>query len=112
MGTRATSVRMHHAGDVPFRLLTSGHNQEMMPSSAAAVEFAGPRQVRVAAVALPEPGPDEVVVTTHFLGISGGRELLAYRGGVRPGVPPDQPLESPRGAVPHPFPHRPSRVRR
>jgi len=52
---------MQHSRDVPFRLLTSGHNQEMMPSSAAAVEFAGPRQVRVAAVALPEPGPDEVV---------------------------------------------------
>jgi hypothetical protein len=48
---------MQHSRDVPFRLLTSGHNQEMMPSSAAAVEFAGPRQVRVAAVALPEPGP-------------------------------------------------------
>jgi hypothetical protein len=63
---------MQHSRDVPFRLLTSGHNQEMMPSSAAAVEFAGPRQVRVAAVALPEPGPDEVVVTTHFSGISGG----------------------------------------
>jgi glycosyltransferase involved in cell wall biosynthesis len=53
---------MQHSRDVPFRLLTSGHNQEMMPSSAAAVEFAGPRQVRVAAVALPGlhragPGP-------------------------------------------------------
>jgi hypothetical protein len=72
---------MQHSRDVPFRLLTSGHNQEMMPSSAAAVEFAGPRQVRVVAVALPEPGPDEVVVTTHFSGISGGRELLAYQVG-------------------------------
>src|SRR6476659_5205327 len=91
MGTRATSVSMQHSRDVPFRLLTSGHNQEMMPSSAAAVEFAGPRQVRVAAVALPEPGPDEVV-TTHFSGISGGRELLAYRGEIDPGVPLDDPV--------------------
>ena len=56
-GTRATSVSMQHSRDVPFRLLTSGHNQEMMPSLAAAVEFAGPRQVQVAPVALPEPGP-------------------------------------------------------
>ena len=63
-----------------------------MPSSAAAVEFAGPRQVRVAAVALPEPGPDEVFVTTHFSGISGGRELLAYRGEIDPGVPLDDPV--------------------
>ena len=60
-----------------------------MPSSAAAVEFAGLRQVRVAAVALPEPGPDEVFVTTHFSGISGGTELLAYRGEIDPGMPLD-----------------------
>jgi len=93
---------MHHARDVPFRLLTSGHNQEMMPSSAAAVEFAGPRQVRVAAVALPEPGPDEVdevVVTTHFSGVSGGRELLAYRGEIDPGVPLDDRIESLDGTL-------------
>jgi hypothetical protein len=80
---------MEQSRDVPIRLLTSGHNQEMMPSSAAAVEFAGPRQVRVAAVALPEPGPDEVVVTTHFSGISGGRELLVYRSEIDPGLPLD-----------------------
>ena len=62
---------MEQSRDVPIRLLTSGHNQEMMPSSAAAVEFAGPRQVRVAAVALPEPGPDEVVVTTDAVSLAG-----------------------------------------
>ena len=94
---------MQHSRDVPFRLLTSGHNQEMMPSSAAAVEFAGPRQVRVAAVALPEPGPDEVVVTTHFSGISGGRELLAYRGEIDPGVPLDDRIESLDGTFTYPF---------
>jgi hypothetical protein len=57
---------MQHSRDVPFRLLTSGHNQEMMPSSAAAVEFVSPRRVRVTAVALPEPGPDEVIVNTRY----------------------------------------------
>jgi len=76
---------MQHSRDVPFRLLTRGHNQEMMPSSPAAVECAAPRQVRAAAVALPEPGPDEVFVTTYFSGISGGTELLAYRGEIDPG---------------------------
>ena len=94
---------MQHSRDVPFRLLTSGHNQEMMPSSAAAVEFAGPRQVRVAAVALPEPGPDEVVVTTHFSGISGGTELLAYRGEIDPGWPLDERIESLDGTFTYPF---------
>ncbi|WP_353362901.1 hypothetical protein [Mycobacterium sp.] len=75
----------------------------MMPSSAAAVEFAGPRQVRVAAVALPEPGPDEVVVTMHFSGISGGRELLAYRGEIDPRVPLDDRIESLDGTFTYPF---------
>lgn len=75
---------MKQSRDVPFRLLTSGHNQYMLPSSAAAVEFAGPRQIRVAAVALPEPGPDEVAATTHFSEINDGRELLAYRGEIDP----------------------------
>src|SRR5258708_27181455 len=102
MGTRATSVSMQHSRDVPFRLLTSGHNQEMMPSSAAAVEFAGPRQVRVAAVALPEPGPDEVVVTMHFSGISGGRELVPYHPRHAPEGPPDDPREPLHGPVSHP----------
>jgi hypothetical protein len=97
---------MQHSRDVPFRLLTSGHNQEMMPSSAAAVEFAGPRQVRVAAVALPEPGPDEVVVITHFSGISGGTELLAYRGEIDPGVPLDDPIESLDGTFTYTVPIR------
>jgi hypothetical protein len=69
---------MQHSRDVPFRLLTSGHNQEMMPSSAAAVEFAGPRQVRVAAVRCP----------------SRGRMRLAYRGEIDPGVPLDDRIES------------------
>jgi hypothetical protein len=100
---------MQHSRDVPFRLLTSGHNQEMMPSSAAAVEFAGPRQVRVAAVALPEPGPDEVFVTTYFSGISGGTELLAYRGEIDPGVPPDDRIESLDGTFTYPFRHHASK---
>src|SRR5258705_1247848 len=103
MGTRATSVSMQHSRDVPFRLLSSGNNQEMMPWAAAAVEFAGPRQVRVAAVAPPKPGPDEVVVTTHFSGISGGRELLAYRGEIDPGVPLDDRIESLGGTFTYPF---------
>lgn len=94
---------MQHSRDVPFRLPTSGHIQEMMPSSAAAVEFASPRQVRVAAVALPEPGPDEVVVTTHFSGISGGRERLAYRGEIDPEVPLDDRIESLDETFTYPF---------
>jgi hypothetical protein len=94
---------MQHSRDVPFRLLTRGHNQEMMPSSPPAVEFAAPRQVRVATVALPEPGPNEVVVTTHFSAISGGTELLAYRGEIDPAAPLDDRIESLDGTFTHPF---------
>ena len=94
---------MQYSRDVPFRLLTSSHNQEMMPSSAAAVECAGSRQVRLAAVVLPEPRPDEVVITTHFSGINGGTELLAYRDEIDPGVLLDNRIESLDGTFTYPF---------
>jgi 2-desacetyl-2-hydroxyethyl bacteriochlorophyllide A dehydrogenase len=94
---------MSHSRDVLFRLLTRSHNQEMMPSSAAAVEFAGPRRVGIVAVPLHEPGPEEVVVNTRFSGISGGTELLAYRGEIDPGLPLDERIESLGGTFAYPF---------
>ena len=75
----------------------------MMPSSAAAVEFAGPRRVGIADVPLREPGPDEVVVNTRFSGISGGTELLAYRGEIDPGWPLDERIQSLDGTFTYPF---------
>jgi len=96
-------VSTPHPRDVPFCLVTSGHNQEMMPSSAAAVEFTGPRRVRIADVPLPEPGPEEVVVNTHFSGISGGTELLAYRGEIDPGLPLDERIGALDGTFTYPF---------
>src|SRR5438309_468942 len=48
---------------------------------ARAVEFAAPRSVRVIDLDVPdEPGPGEVLVRTELSGISGGTEMLAYRG--------------------------------
>jgi hypothetical protein len=85
---------MQHSRDVPFRLLTSGHNQEMMPSSAAAVEFAGPRQVRVAAVALPEPGPNEVVSPRTSRESTAGGNCSRTAARSIPGVPLDDRIES------------------
>jgi hypothetical protein len=42
-------------------------------------------------------------VTTHFSGISGGRELLAYRGEIDLGVPLDDRIESLDGTFTYPF---------
>jgi threonine dehydrogenase-like Zn-dependent dehydrogenase len=72
-------------------------------SSAAGVEFAGPRRVRVVPVALPEPGPDQVVVRTRFSGISSGTELLAYRGEIDPGVVLDEHIGALGGTFTYPF---------
>src|SRR5436305_8554556 len=41
--------------------------------------------------------------TTHFSGISGGRELLAYRGEIDPVVPLDDRIESLDGTFTYPF---------
>lgn len=74
----------------------------MMPA-ASGVEFAGPRWVRIAAVGLPEPGPDEVMVSTRFSGISSGTELLAYRGEIDPGLALDEHIGSLGGTFAYPF---------
>jgi len=41
-----------------------------------------PGEGEIRPVALPEPGPDDVVVRTLFSGVSRGTELLVFRGGV------------------------------
>jgi threonine dehydrogenase-like Zn-dependent dehydrogenase len=45
-----------------------------------AFSSSGPRQLDVLERRLPEPGPDDVVVQTHFSGISHGTEMNVYRG--------------------------------
>ena len=74
-----------------------------MPSSAAAVEFAGPGRVHITDVPLRQPGPDEVIVSTRFSGISGGTELLAYRGEIDPGLPLDERIGALDGTFSYPF---------
>jgi hypothetical protein len=43
---------------------------------ASAVQFVAPYVVEVADVAIPEPGPGDVLVRAEFSGISGGTEML------------------------------------
>src|SRR3954454_8390431 len=44
-----------------------------------------PGHGEIRAVALPEPGPDDVLVRTLRSGVSRGTEALVFRGGVPPG---------------------------
>jgi 2-desacetyl-2-hydroxyethyl bacteriochlorophyllide A dehydrogenase len=70
---------------------------------ARAVRFAAPRRVEIADLDVPEPREGEVVVGTEYSGISGGTELLAYRGELDPEMPIDEALGSIEGTFRYPF---------
>jgi 2-desacetyl-2-hydroxyethyl bacteriochlorophyllide A dehydrogenase len=65
--------------------------------------FAAPRQVLIDAVDLQTPGPEEVIVRTEYSGISGGTELLAYRGEIDPSLPLDETIGTLGGTFSYPF---------
>jgi 2-desacetyl-2-hydroxyethyl bacteriochlorophyllide A dehydrogenase len=54
-------------------------------------------------VELPPVGDDDVLVRTVYSGISGGTELLAYRGEIDPDLPLDESLGALRGTFEFPF---------
>jgi 2-desacetyl-2-hydroxyethyl bacteriochlorophyllide A dehydrogenase len=68
-----------------------------------AVLFRGPRDVGHTAIDVPSPAHDEVLVQTLYSGISGGTELLAYRGEVDPRLPLDETLGALGGTFTYPF---------
>jgi 2-desacetyl-2-hydroxyethyl bacteriochlorophyllide A dehydrogenase len=72
-------------------------------TKARALVFLAPRKVELQEVELPEIGADEVVVTTSFSGISGGTEMLAYRGEIDPHMPVDEAIGSLGGSFAYPF---------
>lgn len=57
-----------------------------------AVVFAAPRRIEVEASADPRPGPGEVLVQAECSAISGGTEMLLYRGQMPPGLTADATL--------------------
>jgi 2-desacetyl-2-hydroxyethyl bacteriochlorophyllide A dehydrogenase len=61
-----------------------------MPAQARAVTHVAPRRVEVRDVALPAPGPDEVVVRVEASGLSAGTERLVFTGQLEP----DEPLDA------------------
>ncbi|MDQ4027037.1 MAG: zinc-binding alcohol dehydrogenase [Actinomycetota bacterium] len=72
-------------------------------TKARAVVFLAPRSVELQEVELPEVGEEEVFVTTSFSGISGGTEMLAYRGEIDPHMPVDEVIDSLEGSFSYPF---------
>jgi 2-desacetyl-2-hydroxyethyl bacteriochlorophyllide A dehydrogenase len=69
------------------------------------VTFTAPRQVALEPVDVGAPGPGQVQVRTQFSGISGGTELLAYRGLIDPDLPLDERIGALGGTFRHPFPY-------
>jgi 2-desacetyl-2-hydroxyethyl bacteriochlorophyllide A dehydrogenase len=70
---------------------------------ARAVHFVGRRLVELREVELPELSQGRVLVATEWSGISGGTELLAYRGEVDPELPLDEVLGALAGTFAYPF---------
>jgi threonine dehydrogenase-like Zn-dependent dehydrogenase len=64
------------------RWFRSGRRGRTVGSSAQAFWVGAPGEGEIRSVALPEPGPDEVLVRTLFSAISHGTESLVFRGGV------------------------------
>jgi 2-desacetyl-2-hydroxyethyl bacteriochlorophyllide A dehydrogenase len=72
-------------------------------SQARAVQFVAPFRVELADVAVPEPKPGDVLVRAEYSGISGGTEMLAYRGELDSSVPRDETLGALTGSFEYPF---------
>jgi 2-desacetyl-2-hydroxyethyl bacteriochlorophyllide A dehydrogenase len=70
---------------------------------ARAVQFVAPYLVELADVAVPEPRRGDVLVRAEFSGISGGTEMLAYRGELDSSVPRDETLGALTGSFEYPF---------
>jgi 2-desacetyl-2-hydroxyethyl bacteriochlorophyllide A dehydrogenase len=70
---------------------------------ARAVWFVAPYQVELSGASVREPEAGELLVRTDFSGISGGTELLVYRGQIDSGVPRDEALAALAGTFEYPF---------
>jgi 2-desacetyl-2-hydroxyethyl bacteriochlorophyllide A dehydrogenase len=70
---------------------------------ANAVRFVAPYLVELTDVAVPETRAGEVLVQAEFSGISGGTEMLAYRGELDSRLPRDETLGALTGSFEYPF---------
>jgi 2-desacetyl-2-hydroxyethyl bacteriochlorophyllide A dehydrogenase len=67
------------------------------------LRFVAPRRVEIHRVEVRPPAAGEVLVRTRWSGISGGTELLAYRGELDEDLAVDETLPSLRGTFRYPF---------
>jgi 2-desacetyl-2-hydroxyethyl bacteriochlorophyllide A dehydrogenase len=71
---------------------------------ARALQFTAPRRVAVVSVDLPEPASStDLIVRTVYSGVSGGTEMLAYRGEVDADTSLDDSLTGLSGTFEYPF---------
>jgi 2-desacetyl-2-hydroxyethyl bacteriochlorophyllide A dehydrogenase len=70
---------------------------------ANAVRFVAPYAVELVDVVVPETGAGEVLVQAELSGISGGTEMLAYRGELDSSLPRDETLGALAGSFEYPF---------
>jgi 2-desacetyl-2-hydroxyethyl bacteriochlorophyllide A dehydrogenase len=70
---------------------------------ARAVRFLAPYRVEVVELEVPDPEPGQVLVQAEFSGISGGTEMLAYRGELDASLPRDETLGALAGTFAYPF---------
>ena len=67
------------------------------------LRFVAPRRTEIQPVEVSTPRAGEVLVRTHWSGISGGTELLAYRGELAPDLELDETLGAFKGSFRYPF---------
>jgi 2-desacetyl-2-hydroxyethyl bacteriochlorophyllide A dehydrogenase len=67
------------------------------------LRFVAPRRVEIQRVEVGPPGPGQVLVRTRWSGVSGGTELLAYRGELDESLELDETLSSLEGTFSYPF---------
>jgi len=67
------------------------------------LQFVAPRRVGYGVVDVPPPEDGELLVRTRWSGISGGTELLAYRGELDAGSARDETISSLSGRFEYPF---------
>jgi len=91
------------AGDHARPVCPSTCQDKLSPVMCRALWFTGPGAVAIQPAQIPALDDGDVLVHTTHSGISGGTEMLAYRGELDPDMPVDEALGSLGGTFNYPF---------